>query len=65
MNFTANNKREFLENFYLKSKRSVAKATAEGPAAWVDSRRRSASCRRRKSDGAAANPRCRDSEDYW
>ena len=35
MNFTANNKREFLENFYLKSKRSVAKATTEGPAAWI------------------------------
>jgi hypothetical protein len=26
---------EFLSNFYLKSKRSVAKATAEGPAAWA------------------------------
>jgi Zinc carboxypeptidase len=35
MNFLANNKARFLENFYLKSKRSVAKATTEGPAAWV------------------------------
>ena len=35
MNFVANNKARFLENFYLKSKRSVAKATNEGPAAWV------------------------------
>jgi hypothetical protein len=35
MNYTANNKKQFLENFYLKSKRSVAKATTEGPAAWV------------------------------
>jgi Zinc carboxypeptidase len=26
---------EFLNNFYLKSKRSVAKAKTEGPAAWV------------------------------
>ena len=26
---------EFLSNFYLKSKRAVAKATTEGPAAWV------------------------------
>lgn len=31
----ADNHRKFLRNFYLKSKRSVAKATTEGPAAWV------------------------------
>ncbi|HZN12573.1 MAG TPA: hypothetical protein VFC61_12895, partial [Blastocatellia bacterium] len=35
MNFVAGNKERFLNNFYLKSRRSVAKATAEGPAAWV------------------------------
>ena len=35
MNFVSNNKERFLNNFYLKSKRSVAKATNEGPAAWV------------------------------
>ncbi len=35
MNFVANNKDRFLQNFYLKSKRSVAKATNEGPAAYV------------------------------
>lgn len=35
MNFVANNKDRFLQNFYIKSKRSVAKATNEGPAAWV------------------------------
>jgi hypothetical protein len=35
MNFVANNKDRFLNNFYLKSKRSVAKARAEGPAAYV------------------------------
>lgn len=35
MDYTATNGKEFLENFYLKSKRSVAKATVEGPAAWV------------------------------
>src|SRR5438045_813128 len=35
MNFVSNNKDRFLKNFYLKSKRSVAKATNEGPAAWV------------------------------
>jgi len=35
MSFVANNKARFLENFYLKSKRSIAKATTEGPAAWV------------------------------
>ena len=35
MNYAAANKKQFLENFYLKSKRSVAKATTEGPAAWV------------------------------
>ena len=35
MNYVANNKDKFLENFYLKSKRSVAKARSEGPAAYV------------------------------
>ncbi|MBO0722283.1 MAG: hypothetical protein J2P41_15765, partial [Blastocatellia bacterium] len=35
MNYVANNKDRFLENFYLKSKRSVAKARTEGPAAYV------------------------------
>lgn len=35
MNYTSNNKEKFLNNFYLKSKRSVAKAKTEGPAAWV------------------------------
>lgn len=35
MNFVSNNKDRFLKNFYLKSKRAVAKAGNEGPAAWV------------------------------
>jgi hypothetical protein len=35
MNYVANNKDRFLYNFYLKSKRSVGKARAEGPAAYV------------------------------
>ena len=35
MNFVANNKDRFLQNFYVKSKRSVAKARNEGPAAYV------------------------------
>jgi hypothetical protein len=35
LNFVANNKDRFLQNFYIKSKRSVAKATNEGPAAYV------------------------------
>jgi len=35
MNFVAREKERFLENFYLKSKRSVEKAFKEGPAAWV------------------------------
>ncbi|HEX4949717.1 MAG TPA: M14 family zinc carboxypeptidase [Blastocatellia bacterium] len=35
MNYVSNNKDKFLNNFYLKSKRSVAKARTEGPAAWV------------------------------
>jgi hypothetical protein len=35
MNFVSNNKERFLNNFYLKSKRSVAKARTEGPAAYV------------------------------
>src|ERR1041385_7238830 len=35
MNFVSNKKDRFLKNFYLKSKRSVAKATNEGPAAWI------------------------------
>ena len=35
MNNVVTNGRKFLNNFYLKSKRSVEKARAEGPAAWV------------------------------
>ena len=35
LKYTADNGQEFLRNFYLKGKRSVAKATTEGPAAWV------------------------------
>jgi hypothetical protein len=33
--YFANNRRQFLENFYEKSKRSVLKARTEGPAAYV------------------------------
>ena len=35
MNHVATNKDKFLNNFYLKSKRSVAKAKTEGPAAYI------------------------------
>lgn len=35
MSYVANNKEKFLNNFYLKGKRSVAKARTEGPAAYV------------------------------
>jgi hypothetical protein len=35
MNNVAANGQKFLRNFYLKSKRAVAKARTEGPAAWV------------------------------
>jgi hypothetical protein len=35
MNYIATNRERYLENFYLKSKRSVAKAKNEGPAAYV------------------------------
>src|SRR6266550_1001714 len=35
MNYVANQKDRFLNNFYIKSKRSVLKAAHEGPAAWV------------------------------
>jgi hypothetical protein len=35
MNFVGNNKERFLQNFYLKSKRAVAKASNEGPSAYV------------------------------
>jgi hypothetical protein len=35
MNYVANHKEKYLNNFYLKSKRSVAKARTEGPAAYV------------------------------
>lgn len=35
LDYMAQHPQEFLSNFYLKSKRSVAKATAEGPAAWA------------------------------
>ena len=35
MNNVATNRETFMENFYMKSKRSVAKATTEGPATYV------------------------------
>ncbi|MEO7457007.1 MAG: hypothetical protein ABIY52_12155, partial [Gemmatimonadaceae bacterium] len=35
LNYFANNKRLFLQNFYEKSKRSILKAHTEGPAAYV------------------------------
>ena len=35
LGYTADNAQQFLSNFYLKSKRAVAKATTEGPAAWA------------------------------
>jgi len=35
LTYMADHAPEFLTNFYLKGKRSVAKATTEGPAAWV------------------------------
>jgi hypothetical protein len=35
MNNLATNGQKFLNNFYLKSKRAVAKARTEGPAAWI------------------------------
>jgi len=35
MKKVADEHERFLENFYLKSKRSIGKATTEGPAAWV------------------------------
>jgi Zinc carboxypeptidase len=35
MNNVAANKEQFLNNFYLKSRRAVEKARKEGPAAWV------------------------------
>ncbi len=35
MNYTARNREKFMQNFYLKGKRSVAKAANEGPSAYV------------------------------
>jgi hypothetical protein len=35
LDYMSQHAQEFLNNFYLKSKRSVAKATTEGPAAWA------------------------------
>src|SRR5579884_1923029 len=35
LNYTADHGQELLSDFYEKSKRSVAKATTEGPAAWA------------------------------
>ena len=34
-NYVATHKEKFMENFYMKSQRSIAKATTEGPAAYV------------------------------
>ncbi|MFL6467205.1 MAG: M14 family zinc carboxypeptidase [Pyrinomonadaceae bacterium] len=35
MKYVADNKEKFLDNFYVKGKRSIAKARTEGPAAYV------------------------------
>jgi dipeptidyl aminopeptidase/acylaminoacyl peptidase len=35
LKYVADNREEFVNNFALKSKRSVAKAKTEGPAAWI------------------------------
>jgi hypothetical protein len=35
LQLVANNRQQYLENFYLKSRRSVEKAAKEGPAAWI------------------------------
>ncbi|HST53121.1 MAG TPA: M14 family zinc carboxypeptidase [Pyrinomonadaceae bacterium] len=35
LDYFARNREQFLQNFYIKSKRAVAKATNEGPAAYV------------------------------
>ncbi len=35
INNVASNKERYMENFYLKSRRSIEKATKEGPAAWA------------------------------
>src|SRR5262249_42063875 len=35
LGYVADNRDEFLSTFFLKSKRSVAKARTEGPAAWI------------------------------
>ncbi len=35
LHYVASNRESFLENFYWKSRRSVEKATKEGPAAWA------------------------------
>jgi dipeptidyl aminopeptidase/acylaminoacyl peptidase len=35
LKYMADHRDEFLNNFYLKSKRSIAKAKTEGPAAWI------------------------------
>ncbi len=35
LRYVADNREEFVNNFALKSKRSVAKAKTEGPAAWI------------------------------
>ncbi len=35
LNYVAENKEDFLNNFYLKGQRSIAKATTEGPAAYL------------------------------
>ena len=35
LDYMSQHAQEFLSNFYLKSKRAVAKATTEGPAAWA------------------------------
>ena len=50
------NREEFLSNFALKSRRSVAKAKTEGPAAWIipnDGKRPALAARARSATAAA------------
>ena len=49
LSYIANNRHQFLENFYEKSKRSILKAKTEGPAAYILHGQRSRARARRRS----------------
>jgi hypothetical protein len=54
LQFVARNREVFLENFYLKSKRSIERGRAQAPYAWIIP-----AAQRRKGEAAGTHPKMR------